>query len=414
MKRAAFPLLGIVFSTLIFLPIVRAEDTPQQGVTMTVYAGSPLGLVPWETTPDLPVCYSAVVPNIDFDWGGAPAAEGCPADFFLVNFTGWLTVPESGQWEFLNWSDDGWRMTLDGVLTIDDWNFHGCGGHWSGPNEGYSQLVAGQSYALDIWMFEWGGGACARLWYGAPTLGYGVVPAEWLTTSALPAPQPSPSVEPSPSLEPSPDPSVEPTPTPTESESIQPSPEPTPSPEPSPSEEPSPSPSPSQEPSYEPSPTPTPEPSPTATPQPSPTAEPSPVPTPTVTPTPTPTPVPTPEPSVEPSPTETPTPEPSVEPTPSPSPSPDNIAEEAAAVVGETIAAVSEAVGEAAAAVAETVSQAVEAIANLGKDLSPVEKEKAAPVAIAIIVGQVASAAVAAASTAASAAAASAARKAGK
>ncbi len=392
MKRAAFPLLGIVFSTLIFLPIVRAtEDLPQQGVTMTVYPEMSWPFEPWVTPPTSEPCYSAVVPNIDYDWGGAPPAQGCPVDLFTVHFTGWLTVPESGQWEFLNWSDDGWRMTLDGVLTIDDWNFHGCGGHWSGPNEGYSQLVAGQSYALDIWMFEWGGGACARLDYGSPS-GYGVVPTEWLTTSALPTPEPSPSIEPSPE----PSPSVEP------------------SPEPSPSAEPSPSPSPSQEPSYEPSPTPTPEPSPTATPQPSPTAEPSPVPTPTVTPTPTPTPVPTPEPSVEPTPTETPTPEPSVEPTPSPSPSPDNIAEEAAAVVGETIAAVSEAVGEAAAAVAETVTQAVEAIANLGKDLSPVEKEKAAPVAIAIIVGQVASAAVAAASTAASAAAASAARKASK
>jgi hypothetical protein len=390
-KRAAFPLLGIIFSTLIFLPIVRAtEDLPQQGVTMTVYPEMSWPFEPWVTPPTSEPCYSAVVPNIDYDWGSAPPAEGCPGDFFVINFTGWLTVPESGQWEFLNWSDDGWRMTLDGVLTLDDWNFHGCGGHWSGPNEGYSQLVAGQSYALDIWMFEWGGGACARLDYGSPS-GYGVVPTEWLTTSALPTPEPSPSIEPSPE----PSPSVEP------------------SPEPSPSEEPSPSPSPSQEPSYEPSPTPTPEPSPTATPQPSPTAEPSPVPTPTVTPTPTPTPVPTPEPSVEPTPTETPTPEPSVEPTPSPSPSPDNIAEEAAAVVGETIAAVSEAVGEAAAAVAETVTQAVEAIANLGKDLSPVEKEKAAPVAIAIIVGQVASAAVAAASTA-SAAAASAARKASK
>jgi hypothetical protein len=100
-----------------------------------------------------------------------------------------------------------------------------------------------------------------------------------------------------------------------------------------------------------------------------------------------------------------------VEPTPSPSSSPDNIAEEAAAVVGETIAAVTEAVGEVAAAVAETVTQAVEAIANLGKDLSPAQKQEAAPVAIAIIVGQVASAAVAAASTAA---AASAARKATK
>ncbi len=369
MRRLAFPLLGIIFSTLIFLPIVRAEELPQQGVTMTVYDGVMLGLGPWQEPPTQPVCYSGVVTMIDFDWGGAPAAEGCPADMFMVHFTGWLTVPESGQWEFLNWSDDGFYMMLDGVLTIDDWNFHGCGGHWSGPNEGYSQLVAGQSYALDIWMFEWGGGACARLWYGAPTLGYGVVPAAWLTTSALPAPTPTPSPEPSP------EPSVEPTPEPSPSES--PSPEPTPTP------------TESELPSVEP----TPIPSPTATPQPSPTAEPSPVPTPTVTPTPTPTPVPTPEPSVEPSPTETPTPEPTVEPTPEPTPSPDNIAEQTVAAVGEAVAAV-----------AETVTQAIEAITNLGKDLSPAEKEKAAPVAVAIVISQVASAAVAAASSAAAAA----------
>jgi hypothetical protein len=360
-KRLAFPLLGIIFSTLVFLPIVRAEDLPQQGVQMTVYDGVMVGLGPWQEPPTQPVCYSGVVTMIDFDWGGTPAAEGCPADMFMVHFTGWLTVPESGQWEFLNWSDDGWYMRLDGVLTIDDWNFHGCGGHWSGPNEGYSQLVAGQSYALDIWMFEWGGGACARLWYGAPTLGYGVVPAAWLTTSALPAPEPSPSIEPSPE----PSPSIEP------------------SPEPSPSEEPSPSPSPSQEPSYEPSPTPIP--SPTATPKPSPTAEPSPVPTPTVTPTPTPTPVASPEPSVDPT--------PSVEPTPEPTPSPDNIGEQTVAAVGEAVAAV-----------AETVTKAIEAITNLGKDLSPAEKQKAAPVAVAIVISQVASAAVAAASSAAAAA----------
>lgn len=376
MKRAAFPLLGIIFSTLIFLPIVRAEDLPQQGVTMTVYPEMSWPFEPWVTPPTSEPCYSAVVPNIDYDWGGAPPAEGCPGDFFVINFTGWLTVPESGQWEFLNWSDDGWRMTLDGVLTLDDWNFHGCGGHWSGPNEGYSQLVAGQSYALDIWMFEWGGGACARLDYGSPS-GYGTVPTEWLTTSALPAPTPTPSPEPSP------EPSVEPTP------------------EPSPSETPSPEPSPTPTESELPSVEPTPIPSPTPTPKPSPTPIPTPEPSPSESPTPDPTPVPTDSPSVE----------PSVEPTPSPSPSPDNIAEEAAAVVGETIAAVTEAVGEVAAAVAETVTQAVEAIANLGKDLSPAQKQEAAPVAIAIIVGQVASAAVAAASTAA---AASAARKATK
>ena len=363
MRRLALPLIGIVFSTLVFLPIVRAEDI-QYGVTMTVYDGSPLGLTPWETEPDLPICYSGVVPNIDFDWGGAPPVEQCPSDFFLIHFTGWITVPESGAWEWLNWSDDGWRMTIGDTLALDDWNFHGCGGHWSGGNEGYMQLTAGVSYPLDIWMFEWGGGACARLWYGSPT-GYGVVPVEWLTTSSQPLPQPSPSIEPS----------VEP--------SIEPSPTVEPSIEPSPTEEPSPSPSPSQEPSYEP----TPIPSPTPTSQPSTTPKPSPVPSPTESPSVDPSPLPSVVPSVE------PTESPSVEPTPEPTPSPDNIAEQTVAVVGEAVAAV-----------AETVSQAVAAITNLGKDLSPAQKKEAAPVAVAIVISQVASAAVAAASSAASAA----------
>ena len=82
-----------------------------------------------------------------------------------------------------------------------------------------------------------------------------------------------------------------------------------------------------------------------------------------------------------------------MEPTPEPSTPPDNIAEEAA-----------QAVGEAVAAVGEAVSAAIGKIANLGKDLSPAEKQKAAPVAVAIVISQVASAAVAAASSAAAAA----------
>jgi hypothetical protein len=71
-----------------------------------------------------------------------------------------------------------------------------------------------------------------------------------------------------------------------------------------------------------------------------------------------------------------------VAPTPEPSPSPDNIAEQTVAAVGEAVSAV---VGK---------------FANLGKDLSPAEKKKAAPVAVAIVISQVASAAVAAAATA--------------
>ena len=371
MKRLAFPLLGIIFTTLVFLPIVRAEDTPQQGVRMTVYNGfQDPNYQPWVEPPTGEPCFDAVVPQINSDWGGGPAAEGCDHNFFLVHYSGWLTVPESGAYEFLALVDDGWRMTINGQLVNDNWVLKGCGGWWSGPNEGFIDLTAGVSYPLDAWMYEWGGGACAILWYGSPT-NYGVVPTEWLTTAPVQTPEPSPEESLAPSVAPTPEPSPSESPSPDPTPSVEPSPSPTP--EPSPSVEPTPSEVPSVEPS----------PSPTPTPKPSPTPEPSPEPSASESASPDPSPVPTDSPSVA----------PSVEPTPSPSPSPDNIAEEAA-----------QAVGEAVAAVGEAVSAAIGKIANLGKDLSPAEKEKAAPVAVAIVISQVASAAVAAASSAAAAA----------
>ena len=194
-------------------------------------------------------------------------------------------------------------------------------------------------------------------------------------TYVAPSPTPEPSPEPSqePSVEPTPEPSPSASSSPDPTASVEPSPEPTP--EPSPSIQPSPSEVPSVEPSPIPSPTPTPKPTATPVPSPEPSA--------TQSPSPDPTAVPSESPSVE----------PSVEPTPEPSTPPDNIAEEAA-----------QAVGEAVAAVGEAVSAAIGKIANLGKDLSPAEKQKAAPVAVAIVISQVASAAVAAASSAAAAA----------
>jgi len=372
-RRVLIPLMAaaMLFCTLPAL----AQDEPQHGLTMTVYPEVMIGLGPWEAAPESAPCWTGIVPNIDFDWGGAPAADGCPRDFFMVHFTGWITVPESGAWEWLNWSDDGWRMTIGDFVALDDWNFHGCGGHWSGPNEGFTQMEAGVSQPISVWMFEWGGGACARLDYGSPS-GYGVVPTEWLTTEAMPEPSPSPSVEPSlevPSVEPSPSPTPEPTPEP--SPSVEPSPSPTPEPSPSPS--------------------PTPEPTPT------PTVEPSPTATPTPTPTPTPEP-PSPSPSVAP----TPTPEPSEEPSPVPSPEPTPSPSDEPLVIdpGAAAAAVAEAVGEAVAAVGEAAAF----VADLGHDITLAEKKQAAATIIpAVIITQLAQAAVAAASAAAAGAASS-------
>ena len=184
------------------------------------------------------------------------------------------------------------------------------------------------------------------------------------TPSPEPTPEPTPTQTPEP---PSPSPSVAPTPTP--EPSVEPTPTPTPEPTPSPTPEPTPQPTP------EPTSEPTPEPTPTPTEEPSPEVTNAPTPEPTPEPTPAPTEVP-PSPSVSPDPTPVPTPEP----------------EPALPVVGAAV----EAVGEVFANIA--------AITEIGKDLDPIEKEEAQPLAVAIIASQVASVA-AAASNAARAAA---------
>ena len=172
---------------------------------------------------------------------------------------------------------------------------------------------------------------------------------------------------------------------------------------------PPPTPSPTPEPTPEPTPTPTP----TQTPEPptpSPSVAPTPTPEPSVTPSPTPRPSPSPEVTNEPTPE--PTPEPTATPTDSPAPSvdPSPVPTDTPGPIdpGAAVEAVSEAIGEAAEAIANTVSdalenagEAVEAITNLGKDLSPEEREKAAPVVVAaVVVTQVAQAATAAAAAA--------------
>ena len=333
MRRVALPLIGIVLSTLLFLPIVRAQDAEYSRV---VDATTDYFVVISE-----PVLFTAR--TLLCSESGLLWCERAENGGHMVDSALWLYAADGS---LLAVSDDD-GISWASLISIQ-------------LEPAVYRLRAGRYGPCDST-------GCLHPDYPFPSGGY----YDLITTFPLvidPTP-PTGSPEPIPSVLPSEQPSPEPSPT------IDPSPEPSPTVEPSPS--------PSVEPSYDPSPSPIP--SPTPTPQPSPTVEPSPVPSPTVAPTPDPSPVPSPEPSVAPSPSE------SVEPLPSPSASPDNIAGDVTAAVGEAVAAVTEA-----------ISGAVESITNLGKDLSPDEKRKAAPVAVAIVMSQVASAAVAAASSAAS------------
>jgi hypothetical protein len=168
-------LLFVLFLTfapiLTFTPTAQAE--PTQGLGVSVYTFEPSALPEKQV---YTICEGesvwTSVPNIDADWGGDVVA-GCQHDFVLIHYTGFLTSPKSGDITFQSWADDGFSFSLDGMPVIDDWFPKGCSG-----SSATVPMVAGQSYKFDAWWYEFGGGACNRLWWDAEGEGMSVVSAQ--------------------------------------------------------------------------------------------------------------------------------------------------------------------------------------------------------------------------------------------
>ena len=102
-------------------------------------------------TPALVRCEAA----IDNDWGTGAPAPGIPADDFSVR---WSARPAfaSGQWTFTTRSDDGIRLSVDGVSVIDNWTDHG-----PTTDTGARPLTAG-AHDVVVEYYENNGGAEAR------------------------------------------------------------------------------------------------------------------------------------------------------------------------------------------------------------------------------------------------------------
>ncbi len=74
---------------------------------------------PEEVTGDMIKC-TRIDENIDFTWWDKPT-ENVPAEYFGVEWTGYLIVPVEGTYRFYVLSDDGSKFWLDGELLIDAW-----------------------------------------------------------------------------------------------------------------------------------------------------------------------------------------------------------------------------------------------------------------------------------------------------
>ena len=148
---------------------------PQTGLQVRVYNNLNSGN-PQRSDTAYNLCKTTTLTSINNNWGGGDIL-GCGSDRVMLHYTGYLT-PDQDITSLQNSADDGFFMSLDGTTVINDWRLKGCGGGWYPVS-----LNKGQTYAIDAWFYEWGGGACSILNYQSNN-GSGVVPEAWYTNAA--------------------------------------------------------------------------------------------------------------------------------------------------------------------------------------------------------------------------------------
>ena len=90
---------------------------------------------------------------------------------FIVKFTGQITVPE---WftstKFAGYTDDGFRMYIDGNLAINNWREQGT--TWSQYSPIYD-VTTDKTFDIEIWWYNGGGPGSYHLGWGIPYDSYG-------------------------------------------------------------------------------------------------------------------------------------------------------------------------------------------------------------------------------------------------
>jgi hypothetical protein len=113
-----------------------------------------------------------VDPTVNFTWGTAAPAAGVTADNFSVRWTGRVQAPVTGTYRFTTVSDDGIRLTVNGVQVINNWTDHAV---TTNTSAGIS-LTAGVKYTITLEYYEKGGDATAKLQWSYPGQAVQVIP----------------------------------------------------------------------------------------------------------------------------------------------------------------------------------------------------------------------------------------------
>ncbi|WP_371477330.1 glycoside hydrolase family 3 C-terminal domain-containing protein [Kitasatospora sp. NBC_00315] len=110
-----------------------------------------------------PVVTARVDQTIDNVWGGQSPAPGVNTTNWSAKWTGTLTPPTSGSYQFSLNSDDGSRLIVGGQQIVNNW-------YNQGPTTrtGSVTLTAGQPVSIEVDYYQAGGGSNASLGWQVP------------------------------------------------------------------------------------------------------------------------------------------------------------------------------------------------------------------------------------------------------
>ncbi|MGE5458669.1 MAG: glycoside hydrolase family 3 C-terminal domain-containing protein, partial [Methanococcaceae archaeon] len=107
--------------------------------------------------------FTRIDKQVSFDWGDNAPKSDFQKDGFSVRWTGFITVPVSGEYILDVTSDDGERLYVDGKQLLDDWKDHGPESHFK-----KIKLEGGKPYSIRLEYYESHGGAVVKLGWRQP------------------------------------------------------------------------------------------------------------------------------------------------------------------------------------------------------------------------------------------------------
>ena len=160
----------------LFAPSANAEPVAGLNAVGYNFYGLTNGGYPTPSATLYPTCHTEIENNINRNFNGEPFGP-CPYDYFMVHYSGFITIPANNTIQFMIAADDGGTIQI-GNTQFGTWGVKVC--QWSAVTT--ASFPAG-SYALDGWFFEWWGDTCFMLAWNINNTGWVIVPDSAFTTT---------------------------------------------------------------------------------------------------------------------------------------------------------------------------------------------------------------------------------------